>query len=106
MRTERNITVPHTIWTCDRCKREVRIKVCPICYRDVCSECAVRHDDMCSYEEENTYVSDSPSYICRECWDKGKRFREGIQQVRSAADNSELALMKQWQDEMKQTKEN
>jgi hypothetical protein len=89
------------ILKCDICGKEVRSqycgKQCYICGRDVCSECSYLFESYCNLETPS-YDGDHPDSICHECWDKGKEYRERIQEQRDYAERKEQELWKLWKE--------
>lgn len=99
MRTTEQVTHDVTVMKCDFCKNAQGmgrgIKQCPICGRDVCSDCAVKTSEDLS--DKPDFYDDYPDYYCKECWEMGKQIRNQIINIRQTAHHEEDMLMLAWE---------
>ena len=80
---------------CDFCGSEPqRMKICFICKKDICYNCAIKTD--IEGLQEGYFYSDYPNYYCGECWQIGKDIRKKINQIRDKADEEESELWEEW----------
>ena len=94
--------IPVTIVTCDFCGEGDKhrictgIKLCKVCGRDVCWDCAIACDFYdCDLLNPN-FWGDHPEYVCKECWEKGQFIRNKIMKSRNLADEAESKLIESW----------
>jgi hypothetical protein len=101
-----NKPVTIKIYVCDICLQKHEhpssIRTCYICRKDICyrGNCSIWFEPSCNLTYP-TFDGDYPAYMCRECWEKGKSFREQIQAIRDKAENGETTLWEEWKNTRK-----
>jgi hypothetical protein len=93
-------TTENVFVTCDLCGccTTNYSQGCSICGKDTCPSCRYGIDDN-SYLDDNfpSFDGDYPtSYICKECWNEGKEFRDMIMDIRWEADSKENSVWDEW----------
>lgn len=96
-------TVTVTTYVCDSCGKKTKVegkfKKCPMCGKLFCPDCLVLFDwDIL---KENSWYTDYPDYMCRDCWNKGKKYREKIIDLRKECEEKEDQLLKEWKGAVK-----
>jgi len=85
------------VYYCDICGKQLsKHRKCEICGRDVCQECSIFFDwDIL---KPDAFEGDYPSVMCVECWDKGKKYRDKILELREECEKKEEELISEWKN--------
>lgn len=91
-------TVIENIYICDNCgatsKSGGSYHKCSMCGKLFCRNCMVVFD--WAILKEGEFSGDYPDYMCKNCWENGKNYREKIIDIRAEADAKEEALIESW----------
>lgn len=77
------------------------IRRCLICDKDVCFDCAEPIDGLSGNLRNPGFNSDYPDYVCKICWEKGRPFREEIEDMRDGLYTVEEGLIDIWKCKVK-----